>query len=206
MLCQEIEAGRFLNESQVKQITGGDKIVAARLYEDESEFSPTHKLVVAANHRPQVRGQDHGIWRRIRLVPFDVTITDHERDPHLQAKLMEEAPGILAWAVRGCAAWQRKGLAPPAAICAATAEYRAAEDHLGEFLDEATTPAPEGSICTADLHRVYSSWLRGRGEAPTRQATLTSLLGARGYKTGRTRVNGRQVRTVLGLRFRGRDA
>src|SRR5205807_894309 len=105
----EMEAGKRLAEAMMKQLTGGDRITARKLYQDLFEFDPTHKIMLAANHKPVVKGTDGAVWRRIKLVPFIVTITDAEKDKGLLSKLKAEAPGILAWAVRGCLAWQRDG-------------------------------------------------------------------------------------------------
>ncbi|MCL4225568.1 MAG: bifunctional DNA primase/polymerase [Myxococcales bacterium] len=133
---QEIDEGRYWAEAQLKQITGGDKITAARVYENEVSFTPTAKIVVAANSRPRVGGVDEGIWRRLRLVPFPVVVPEADRDPDLLDKLKTEASGILAWAVRGAVAWRQFGLGPtPQAITDATHDYRIAEDVIGEFID-----------------------------------------------------------------------
>jgi putative DNA primase/helicase len=76
----ELEQGKALAEALVKQLTGGEKIRARRMREDFWEFPPTHKLWLAANHKPVVRGTDHAIWRRIKLIPFTVTFVDKPKD------------------------------------------------------------------------------------------------------------------------------
>ncbi|PLS83054.1 MAG: hypothetical protein CYG60_22800, partial [Actinobacteria bacterium] len=116
----EIEDGRKMAESLVKQLTGGEKVKARYLHKDFFEFDPTHKVFLVANHKPEVLGTDHAIWRRVKLIPFDVTIPEEEQDPRLPEKLQAELPGILAWAVRGCLDWQRDGLAEPEEVKAAT--------------------------------------------------------------------------------------
>ena len=97
----ETEQGRRLAEVFVKEATGGDPIRARRMREDFWEFQPTHKVVLATNHKPIISGTDTAIWERIRLVPFTVTIPPEERDHTLPEKLDDELPGILAWAVKG---------------------------------------------------------------------------------------------------------
>ena len=134
--CIETDDGRRLAEALVKELTGGDPIRARRMREDFWQFMPTHKVVLACNHRPTVRGTDHAIWRRLKLVPFNVVIPPKERDKQLPAKLREELPGILAWAVRGCLDWQQHGLGEPKAIIDATADYQTTEDMLLNFIDE----------------------------------------------------------------------
>src|SRR4029079_2313008 len=99
------------------------------------DFRPQFKIWLAANHKPNISGSDHGIWRRIRLVPCTVTIPEHERDPRLTAKLADELRGILAWAVRGCLEWREHGLGVPDEVRAATASYREEMDVFGGFLE-----------------------------------------------------------------------
>lgn len=86
------------------------------------------------NHRPLIQGTDHAIWRRIRLIPFTVTIPEPERDKQLGEKLLAELPGILRWAVEGCSAWQQEGLESPLAVKGATGEYRAEMDTVAQFI------------------------------------------------------------------------
>jgi putative DNA primase/helicase len=109
----EAEDGRRLAEALIKQMTGGDTMTARFLYGEFFEFLPEFKILLAVNHKPLIRNTDHAIWRRIRLVPFTVTIPEAERDKDLPDKLRRELPGILAWAVQGCLDWQREGLGMP---------------------------------------------------------------------------------------------
>jgi putative DNA primase/helicase len=124
----ETEENQRLAEALVKELTGGDPITARRMKEDFWTFWPTHKIFLATNHKPVIRGTDHAIWRRPKLVPFKVTIPQHEWDTTLPDKLKAEWPGILAWAVQGCLEWQTSGLGIPKEVEQATEEYRADMD------------------------------------------------------------------------------
>jgi hypothetical protein len=135
----EIGMGKKLDEALVKQLTGGDQVTARFLYNEFFEYKPEFKLFIAANHKPDIQGVDHGIWRRIHLIPFDVTIPTEEIDRDLPSKLRAELPGILAWAVQGCREWQEQGLNVPASISSATAAYRAEMDIIAEFLTDCCT-------------------------------------------------------------------
>jgi hypothetical protein len=135
----ETEAGRRLAETLVKQLVGGDTITARFLFSEFFEFPSTFKIWLATNHKPYVKGTDHAIWRRIRLISFNVTISPEEEDKELLAKLRAELPGILAWAVRGCLEWQRKGLDVPEEVTVATAEYREDQDFFGAFIEDAAS-------------------------------------------------------------------
>lgn len=183
VVCTEIGEGRAFDEVGIKQITGGDRIKCKRMRENWWEFDPTHKVVVAANHRPAIRGTDHAIWRRIRLVPFNVTITDAEKDPDLPAKLREELPGILGWCVEGCLAWQRDGLQPPDAVVTATAAYRADEDVLAPFLTERCVLHERAKVSRSRLYGEYIEWCQLNGErAPVSDKTFAGQLRDRGIK------------------------
>ncbi len=195
----EAEAGVPLAEALVKQVTGGDIITARFLFREFFEFRPTFKLWLAANHKPNVRGSDHGIWRRIRLVPFTVTIPEVERDPKLLEKLAAELPGILDWAVRGCLDWREHGLGAPDAVKAATASYREEMDAFGGFLDEACVVHEAASVTAKELYTAYQAWCEANGERARSQKALAMGLRERGFAAVRTN----KARGWAGLRLRG---
>jgi putative DNA primase/helicase len=160
----EAGEGQRLDEGVVKQLTGGDTVSARMLYSEHFEFRPQFKLWFAANHKPVIRGTDHAIWRRIRLVPFTVTIAEAERDPELPAKLRTELPGILRWAVEGCLAWQRDGLGTPPAVRAATQSYRLEMDVLAAFLEDRCELGAALKAPATALYEAYRSWCERNGE------------------------------------------
>jgi P4 family phage/plasmid primase-like protien len=154
----ETEEGAKLAESRVKDLTGGDTLTGRNLYCPAFNFNPTHKLWIYGNHLPDVRGSDHGIWRRIKLVPFQVQISKEEKDVDLPRKLTSEKSGILYWAIKGCLLWKETGLLAPPVVVNATAEYREDEDELGEFISE--TCIPEGRVERTHLYLAYKDWAR----------------------------------------------
>jgi putative DNA primase/helicase len=135
----ETAEGAQFNESLVKQLTGGDKISARRMREDFWTFAPSHKILLCTNHKPEIRETKNAIWRRVKLVPFDVAIPQDKQDPRLPEKLRAEYPGILSWCVEGCRDWQENGLHIPKVVEDATQRYRAEQDVLAEFLDSECT-------------------------------------------------------------------
>jgi putative DNA primase/helicase len=177
--ASESGEGRRLDEATLKEITGGDTIAARFLFGEHFEFRPTFKLLLVTNHRPRVDGDDDAIWRRLRLVPFEQSFEGRE-DRDLGPTLHQELPGILAWAVRGCLAWQHDGLGQARAVTQATAEYRSAEDTLGAFLDERCTPS--GQVTASDLRDAYEQWCNELGERPLGASALSNRLGKRGIK------------------------
>jgi putative DNA primase/helicase len=121
-----------LNEADIKNLTGGDAISGRRMREDPWEFPPSHSLWLQTNYMPAIHGRDNGIWRRIRVVPWNTSFFA-KKDPNLDQKLRDEAAGILNRLIEGALKYQESGLNEPAAVIAATDEYRAAEDILGRF-------------------------------------------------------------------------
>jgi putative DNA primase/helicase len=150
-----------LNETRIKFITSQDMVTARNLYGHYFDFFPTHKTAITTNHKPIVRGADEGIWRRVHLVPFLVSIPPHsvERD-YRERRLLRELPGILNWALDGLAAYLREGLNPPAAVLGSTQDYRSDMDVIGQWLAERCESDPHASIPTAQAFQDYSTWAR----------------------------------------------
>jgi putative DNA primase/helicase len=191
----ETPAGKRMAETLVKQLTGGDRIAARFLYCEFFEFTAQFKLVLATNYRPRIYGTDKGIWRRIRLVPFNVTIPDADQDKELPNKLRCELPGILAWALKGCLKWQEHGLGVPPEVSAATESYRQEMDVLGAFLAECCHENPALTVPVRDLYQAYACWCDENGEQPLKKRDLGIQLSERGFAPYRDK----RVRFRIGL-------
>jgi P4 family phage/plasmid primase-like protien len=194
----EVDEGKRLAEALVKQMTGGDRMKARRMRENFFDFAPTHKVFLAANHRPVIRGTDHAIWRRIHLIPFEVSIPPEQQDKQLPTKLYGELPGILRWIVEGCLEWQWAGLGVPQAVANATREYRAEQDVLGAFLEEECEILPTATVTSKALYAAYEAWCKRTGEPPIGQRWLAPRLIERGFQPTRTGA----ARGWVGLRLR----
>jgi putative DNA primase/helicase len=188
-----------LDEELVKQLTGGDKIRARFLYGEFFEFVPVAKIWLATNHQPKIAGTDDGIWRRIRLIPFTVTIPRGEQNPQLPQQLEDELPGILRWAVDGCLAWQQQGLEPPENVIEATSTYRRSQDVLEEFLEQCCVLDPSWYAQPKELHDAYVQF---SGERIS-QVELGKLLRERGFDSGK--VKHKRVWFGVGLAGTGTD-
>jgi putative DNA primase/helicase len=156
----EVEDGKRLAESLFKQLTGDDPIRARRMNEDFWEFLPTFKLFLAANNKPMITGTDHAVWRRIKMIPFEVTFTDETKDVNLREKLHKELPGILAWAVRGCQDWLQNGLGEPDDVKEATADYRRQSDILGQFIEERCRTGEGKEVSSTYLLEKFNEWVK----------------------------------------------
>jgi putative DNA primase/helicase len=182
----ETEEGTRWAESKIKSLTGGDRISARLMRCDFFEFTPDFKLVIAGNHKPSLRSVDEAIRRRLHLVPFAVTIPDKERDATLKEKLRKEFPGILAWAIQGCLEWQRQGLNPPSAVREATADYLAAEDALGRWIEDRCVTGKGSWTAAGLLFTNYCRWCDETGEQQGSQKRFTQQLEAHGFERRRT--------------------
>ena len=160
----EANEGSRLDESLVKQLTGGDKILARFLYGMEFEYTPKFKIWMATNHLPLIRGTDEGIWRRLKVIPFDVQIPKDKVDKNLENKLKSEWAGILNWIVQGAIMWQREGLEDPERVSEASREYRENMDPLDAFINEMCTDGAEYSVKARTLYDEYRIWAEKSGE------------------------------------------
>lgn len=160
----EAHGDRNFDETVIKQLTGGDTVVARKLYEEFFEFKPVHKLFLAANHKPIVKEQTEAFWRRIKLIPFTVTFQAANRNKKLERELRRELPGILNWALEGCRLWRRDGLGHPRAVEKATSSYREENDVIGEFFAARCGLDGKAWTATTQLYRVFGEWwLETRG-------------------------------------------
>lgn len=156
----ELNEGDRFDESLVKQLTGGDKILARFLYGSEFEYKPKFKIWMATNHLPIVRGTDDGIWRRIKIIPFNIQIPKEKVDKKLEYKLKAEYTGILNWIVQGAIMWQQEGLEDPEAVRQVIENYRAEMDPLDAFLEECCTTGQNYSIKARDMYNAYHEWAK----------------------------------------------
>lgn len=155
----EVGEGEVLNEDLVKRISGGDKLAARGVYARHTvEFDPRFTAAMITNHLPIIRGDDHGIWRRINVIPFNRTFSPQQQDKNLTTKLLRELPGILNWCLDGLAAYDQEGLKEPACVHAAVQEYRGELDLLADWLAARCVRDPKAATDTRTLHQNYLSY------------------------------------------------
>jgi len=182
----ETPVGRRLDEQLVKQLTGGDTIVARYLYQDEFEFRPNLKLWMVGNHKPQIQGADQAIWRRVRLIPFNVVIPEDERNPNMTEELLQEASGILNWMVMGCLDWQEEGLKAPAKVMEAVSEYFDEMDVLGRFLEDRCELGVNHRTQSSTLYEAYRLWAVAEGQRVWTQTAFSLAMKERGVEKTKT--------------------
>lgn len=165
VVSNELEAKAVLAEQTVKMLTGGDTLSARELYGRRFDFAPSHKVILLTNHRPRVRGTDHAIWRRLRLVPFDYTVPPESQDGDLRRRFVEEqGRAILTWLVYGAVLWHDIGLLSAAAVDNATTAYRESQNTLAAFLGECTVETAGARTKVGDLYDRWRSWCDTVGE------------------------------------------
>lgn len=182
----EVDEGKKLSEALIKQLTGGDKITARFLRQEFFEFTPTFKIWMGTNHKPVIKGTDNGIWRRICLIPFAVTIPKEEQDKYLNRKLKNELSGILNWAVEGCIAWQASGLQAPEEVKAAVEDYRTEMDIIKAFLNECCVRKTGERLSSTTLYNVYKNWCTANGENELSQRKFSLKLKEKNIESSKS--------------------
>ncbi|HEY0776573.1 MAG TPA: phage/plasmid primase, P4 family, partial [Gemmatirosa sp.] len=191
--AQETEEGRRWAESRIKALTGGDPITARFMRSDFFTFQPEFKLVIAGNHRPQLRNVDAAWRRRFHLIPWTQHVAGTAVNHALGDELRAEAPGVLAWMVQGCQEWLEYGLRPPAIVQDATAEYREAEDTFARWLDDCCVRRPGQWASSAELFGSWSQWAERLGERPGNAKTFAGAMQSHGLvpqTTGKAKTRG----------------
>ena len=197
----EIEQGRQISESLIKMVTGEDALTARFLYGEYFSFKPTFKIFMATNHKPKIRGADNGIWRRIKMIPFTVTIPPEQRDKNLTEKLIAENSGILNWLLKGYAMWKKEGLEEPAAVREANEEYRMDMDSVGTFVTDCLEldASLQWRLPTNMLYQTYIKWCNKNNERVMSQKWLGMRMSEKGFK--RVITNGQRLWCGLAVKM-----
>jgi len=184
VVCSELADNRRMDEQRIKDLTGADNFLKARrMRENYFDFKPTHKLWMYGNHKPNIYGTDIGIWRRVRVIPFIVTIPDERKRPMVDmiAEFTAEMSGILNWALEGYMSYREKGLNETLAVTLATDEYRVEMDIVGRFINECCFISNSASVLATKFWQVYNGWCRNNGEHAMSSRRFNSKLRELGF-------------------------
>lgn len=195
VIGSETEEGRKLDEPTMKRLTGGDALTARRLYREPVTWVPSHQIVYVTNHLPEVKGNDPAVWRRVRVVPFDVVVPVAERDPMLPERLLLHADAVLSWALEGYRDYREHGMREPASVVRATDDYQADSDAVGRFIADGCMTSPVSTATTRELFNAWKSWAIADGSEVISEKALGKELDRRGYPAKRT--NRGAVRTGI---------
>ncbi len=155
IVASETEEGAKLRVQLVKKLTGDSLIKGRLMRQDYQQVQRTFKTILVTNNRPRVAEQSNAIWRRVKLIPFDVTIPTDEQNPDLLEKLKAEWPGILQWCISGCLDWLANGMQTPHEVLMATAAYQDESDPLAEYIADRIVMGPN---CRASRNELYGDY------------------------------------------------
>ena len=203
--CGETGENDQWDEAKVKDLTGGDVIPCRRMSENFWDLWPTHKLDGFGNHRPNISGTDLGIWRRIKLIPWVVTIADADKDADLPSKLKAELSGILNWAIAGCLEWQRIGLSEPEEVTQAVGAYRSESDVLGAFLRDHCVFEPGARVARRVLRKRYETWCEELGHRAVGAKKLSERRRRLTVEDLQVKLEGKTVDGWRGVRLKVDD-
>lgn len=207
--ASEPDEGMRFQEALIKELTGGEVMLVRALHTNFVEFRPRFKLSISGNHKPEIRGGDDGIWRRVLLVLFDIQIPPEERDAKLGDKLWAERDGIFRWLVNGLLEYLELGLMVPSIVSDATKDYREESDPYGAFLSGCchVSGDPQDTLWARDLCEAFNFWLDENGKGAFKPMTVSKkMAGLAGRwkhpETGRTFAKGKaSISQYLGVRF-----
>lgn len=174
VVASETETAARLNTEFMKSLTGDETVNARHPYGRPFEFRPEAKFFLAVNHKPEIHDESHGMWRRVRLVPFDRTFPPN---PTFAKQLVANKAGILRWAVEGAVRYFRDGMVTPKSVLAATAEYQSESDSLAPFFEARCHFAPRHRTNATELYRAYQRWAGEQGEQVLSQKAFGTRLG-----------------------------
>ena len=194
VVVSETERDRPLATALMKSLTGGDPITARALYSSPVTFTPTHTPLMVTNFLPKIDGTDPAAWRRVRVIPFDVTVPPEERDPELGSKLELEADVIVTWALEGWADYQANGMPMAEAVTAATDRYRQDSDTVARFLADECVRAPAARVSLSELFQAFTAWASEDGADPMPRRQFSTQIEAHGIE---------KYRATAGIAFRG---
>nr|WP_246701491.1 DNA primase family protein [Rhodopseudomonas sp. BR0G17] len=204
--ASEPERGVQFKEALIKSLTGGEPMLVRSLNKEFFEFRPAFKLVLSGNHKPEVSGVDHGIWRRIKFVPWPVTIADHERRPmdEVMAEIMPERSGILNWLIAGALDYLNDGLRTPAEVMEATAEYRDEMDPVGTFIGDCVEGVPANadgtaasSVSAREMYDAFAAWANANAVRPWKETMFGRVMSQKGFLKERKETGKRYMHVRL---------
>ena len=205
VVASETEEGKRMRIGLVKRLTGNRYLKARFMRQDYFQFERTHKTVLVTNNRPVVTETSNAIWRRLRLIPFEVTIPEDRQDKHLTDRLTAEWPGILAWAVCGCLEWQRRqcSLELPDSVREATEAYRTDSDPVGQFIEERCIRLNGVKASRLSLYQAYEQWAKQTGEPMLSGKRFTARMRSMGFDEVWTTEAGKRARAWGGVALAG---
>ena len=188
----------LFNGSLVKQLTGGDTVVARHLNEREFEFKPQFKLVINTNHLPSIQDDTLFESERIVVIPFERHFTKEEQDPGLKDRLCSEEniSGIFNWCIEGLRLYRETGLDMTEEIRAATEEYRKNSDKVALFIEEKMEKTGRNSAA-GNVYQHYKDWCMENGYGVESKRSFFDELKNKGIFGESGKVNGMGLKNII---------
>jgi putative DNA primase/helicase len=198
VIGSETEDGKQLDAALMKRLTGGDQITARHLYQAPVTWTPSHQLVYVTNHLPKVKGNDPAVWRRVRVIPFDVVIPEDRRDSRLPEQLTLAADAVLTWAVQGWFDYEDQGgMGEPDAVQRATDGYQTDSDPVKRFTQDHCLTGPGYSALSRDLFAAWTRWAEADGTPRGSEKAFAADLDRLGFEGRKTKLG--KLRDGIGL-------
>lgn len=198
----EVEEGRKLDAATMKRLTGGDQLTSRHLFKDQVTWQPTHQLIYVTNKLPEVKGNDPAVWRRIRVVPFDVVLPEAEWDLELPARLELHADAVLSWIVAGYFdGLDNGGMRAPESVTRATDDYQEESDSASQFVRARCNVDRYRKATTRALHQAYRGWAEAEGNQVMTEKAFAKELDRLGF--GAKKENTGHFRQGLDLKTAG---
>lgn len=200
LMSRELEKESTLNSGKIKKLTGGDSVSARHLHKNYERVKVTGKFLVATNEIPRIEDNSQGIWSRIRLIPFALSVPEDQQDKELENKLMTEASGILNWAMAGLRKYQASGLVQPAIMRKYKTHLHQDISPVEEFIHTFYEVSDSERITTRPLYQHYQAWASTTHHAQNlSEKAFSILLVSLGIEKTRTKVS------LFGLKLKAGD-
>jgi putative DNA primase/helicase len=190
VISSEITQGQKMDTGKLKRTTGGDAITGRYMGKDYVTFDPTHTLWLMANDRLQVPHDDQGVWRRLRVIPFDFAKKESEQVGGLYERILTaEAPGILARWIAKAGQYLNEGISTPSVVMDAREEYVSEQDTLQVWLDSCTYTGNATAFSSGEsLRDPYSAWCKREHVTPLGIKKFTQALNDKGFMSTKKRI------------------
>ena len=196
--CSELNCTDILNEGKIKIMSSGETLAARQLYSQAFTFEPEFKCIIDTNYLPQIVGTDHGIWRRVRVVPFEYTVSKDKLNKNLLNELKQSKKAVLSWLVHGAVKYYQNGLETCDAVTKATKKYRKSQDTLGGFIDACIEDKEGEEVRARVLYEAYLTFCNENFLNPMTETKFGKDFATRGFKRGKDKVS----RKYIGIRLK----
>ncbi len=186
----ELPRGAPLREGLIKTMTGGEPMPVRHLNKGFFDLVPQFIPFMSGNQMPEVSGLDRGIWRRLKFVPWTVTIppTEQKPLPEVVAGFMAEAPGILNWMIEGARIFLTEGLIEPPDVLELGEEHRGDSDPVGQFVKACVEHRPGNKVQARTAYKAFEAWCAANSVRAWKEKSFSSAFKLKGFKREDGRV------------------